>query len=366
MFSGGSRVSHHLGLGIGLGPGFRGSRIVHFSSLAFKPPPSAAAASLYLQSQTSSLSELHPSGLPRGDGIPALSMCFSQREDTCDISSQGISSVAGGVVALGKFDALHIGHRELAIQASKAGVPFLLSFVGMAEVLGWEPRIPVVAKYDRPRVLSTWAQYCANATPVEYEIEFSSVRSLSPRQFVEKLAKELGVKGVVAGENYRFGYKASGDSSELARLCGEHGMDAYIISSVMDKNQDLRHLDSNDLKERGQVSSTRVRHALALGEMEYVSQLLGRPHRLILKSSEHSRFILSSRDRISAPKTCSLNLGPRDGTYDDCFLVTGHGNSVPCRVVIDTTHTHVEMEEAGLCNFNGSSNMEFLHIEFGS
>lgn len=43
-------------------------------------------------------------------------------------------------MALGKFDALHVGHRELAIQASKAGVPFLLSFVRMAEVLGWEPR----------------------------------------------------------------------------------------------------------------------------------------------------------------------------------------------------------------------------------
>lgn len=43
-------------------------------------------------------------------------------------------------MALGKFEALHIGHRELAIQASKAGAPFLLSFVGMAEVLGWEPR----------------------------------------------------------------------------------------------------------------------------------------------------------------------------------------------------------------------------------
>lgn len=48
--------------------------------------------------------------------------------------------LSGGIVALGKFDALHIGHRELAIQASKVGVPFLLSFIGMAEVLGWEPR----------------------------------------------------------------------------------------------------------------------------------------------------------------------------------------------------------------------------------
>lgn len=43
-------------------------------------------------------------------------------------------------MALGKFDALHIGHRELAVQASRIGAPFLLSFVGIAEVLGWEPR----------------------------------------------------------------------------------------------------------------------------------------------------------------------------------------------------------------------------------
>lgn len=48
--------------------------------------------------------------------------------------------VLGGIVALGKFDALHIGHRELAMHASKAGPPFLLSFVGMAEVLGWTYR----------------------------------------------------------------------------------------------------------------------------------------------------------------------------------------------------------------------------------
>jgi len=48
---------------------------------------------------------------------------------------------------LGKFDALHIGHRELAIQASKAGPPFLLSFVGMEKVLGWEPRYDITCWY---------------------------------------------------------------------------------------------------------------------------------------------------------------------------------------------------------------------------
>jgi phosphopantetheine adenylyltransferase len=50
----------------------------------------------------------------------------------------GPLSFLGGIVALGKFDALHVGHRELAIKAAKVGRPFLLSFVGMVGNLGMD------------------------------------------------------------------------------------------------------------------------------------------------------------------------------------------------------------------------------------
>lgn len=60
-------------------------------------------------------------------------------------------------------------------------------------------RAPIVAKCDRKRILSSWAPYCGNVIPTEFEVDFSKVRSLTPRQFVEKLSKKLGVCGVVAG-----------------------------------------------------------------------------------------------------------------------------------------------------------------------
>ncbi|KAJ6774898.1 PROTEIN-S ISOPRENYLCYSTEINE O-METHYLTRANSFERASE [Salix purpurea] len=48
----------------------------------------------------------------------------------------GRVGLSGGIAEPGKFDALDGGHRELAIQASKVEDPYLLSFEGMAEVLG--------------------------------------------------------------------------------------------------------------------------------------------------------------------------------------------------------------------------------------
>ncbi|KAF6170877.1 hypothetical protein GIB67_018959 [Kingdonia uniflora] len=152
----------------------------------------------------------------------------------------------------------------------------------------------------------------------ELHVEFSSVRQLSPRQFVEKLSTELGVRGVVTGENYRFGYKAAGDTKQLIELCEEYGMGAYIVSSVMDKNQLIENRGPTNTKENGQVSSTRVRHALAEGDMKYVSELLGRKHRLMLSRQGE---IKSEGNKLSAPKSSLLNLSPKEGLYGNCSVL---------------------------------------------
>ncbi|XP_062163634.1 FAD synthetase 2, chloroplastic-like [Alnus glutinosa] len=377
MLAGGSRLSHHLrecDPRLGLGLGFYSARVVQLSC-ACPPNPSstpilAATHHHYhyhyhhrrrLQRTASSSYSIHSKS--PGD-FPAFSDCFSQREEDHELPSEGLSPVAGGIVALGKFDALHVGHRELAIKAAKVGRPFLLSFVGMAEVLGWEPRAPIVAKCDRKRVLSSWAPYCSDMAPAEFQIEFSSVRHLTPRQFVEKLSIELGVGGVVAGENYRFGYRAAGDALELARLCEEYGIEACIIKSVMDKNEYARNINASDSKERGQVSSTRVRRALAVGDMRYVSELLGRKHRLILMAN-NEEGLSSNGSRVSVPKSCLLNLAPKEGLYGKCSIVVGEEKVVACKVVIDITHVHIEMDEVDTCNIVGNQALRLFRIEFG-
>ncbi|GAV72288.1 LOW QUALITY PROTEIN: FAD_syn domain-containing protein, partial [Cephalotus follicularis] len=185
------------------------------------------------------------------------------------------------------------------------------------------------------------------------------------QQHLEKLSKELGAHGVVVGENYRFGYKASGDASDLVRLCEEYGMGTYIIRFVMDKNQDPRNIDSSDLKERGQVSSTRVCHALAEGDIKYVSELLGRHHCLIVMVKDHKEiFMTSSNCRVSARKSGLLNLPPKDGLYENCSLFFGDENPVR-RVFIDSVHVHLDMDAPYLYNYDKFQDFEFLGIEFG-
>lgn len=140
-------------------------------------------------------------------------MCLgcSQLVEECSTQnwSKPLAAVAGVaepvVVALGKFDGMHQGHRLLAQQAASSGSPFLLSFSGMAEVLGWPARLPLVAASDRARVLASWTSHCQGKTPRQRYIPFAMVRNLSPEAFVETLVEDLHISGVVVGQNYRFG-----------------------------------------------------------------------------------------------------------------------------------------------------------------
>ncbi|KAK9663835.1 hypothetical protein RND81_14G001700 [Saponaria officinalis] len=286
-----------------------------------------------------------------------------EEDESNKSSEEGLPSISGGIVALGKFDALHVGHRQLAVEASQLGTPFLLSFVGMSQVFGWPPRPPVVAKCDRQRVLSSWAPLCRNVAPQEFLLDFSRVRHLTPTQFVEKLSNELGVLGVVAGENYRFGYKAAGDASELVRLCNLYGMKAYIINSVMDKNKSSHNSNPQDKKDKGQVSSTRVRDALSKGQMKYVSELLGRHHRLVF-SAEFDQDLAGSKTQILVPKSSLLNLPPKDGLYHNCSLIAGDEIELPCRVLIDPTHIHLESDRKDSNIHDIIKGVQFLGIEF--
>ena len=120
-----------------------------------------------------------------------------------------------------------------------------------------------------------------------------------------------------AGANYRFGYKAAGDASDLVRLCQEYGLQSAIVDPVMDAlNLSFPVSNDDSSREKGQVSTTRIRQALAKGDMDRVAALLGRRHRILIGLDNFER----TGNLIRIPLANVLNLDPTTGTYE-CSLV---------------------------------------------
>lgn len=166
----------------------------------------------------------------------------------------------------GKFDALHVGHRHLAQQASQHGSPVLLSFSGMAARLQWRPRAPLVAPSDRDRILRQWRNHLGSAVAFR-TLSFDGVAHMEPTQFLEMLKRDFDAGGVVCGPDWRFGKGASGDVN-LLQCEGERlNLKVVVADSIMVGDT--------------VASSTRVREALMRGDVAMVAELLGRLHRVV-------------------------------------------------------------------------------------
>ncbi|TLS52247.1 bifunctional riboflavin kinase/FAD synthetase [Paenibacillus antri] len=170
----------------------------------------------------------------------------------------------GQSMAIGDFDGVHLGHREVIGRAVSAARRRGLAASVMTfhphprEVLGAKAYstsiTPLDRKLERFRELGLDTVYVVSFTP--------TLAALSPEAFVDEVLVPLRVKSVTVGFNFTFGHRGLGTSALLKQL-GEGRFDAEIV-------QPFRIEDER-------VSSTLIREALALGDVERVQNLLGRP-----------------------------------------------------------------------------------------
>src|SRR5260370_32149356 len=90
---------------------------------------------------------------------------------------------------------------------------------------------------------------------------------LSPAEFVEQiLVRDLRVKAILVGENFRFGHKQAGDVKLLSELGAIHGFSVVVVPPVVYRGE--------------VVSSTIIRREVAEGDVSHAGRLLGRPFAL--------------------------------------------------------------------------------------
>lgn len=169
------------------------------------------------------------------------------------------------VVALGCFDGVHLGHREVietAVRTAKerAIKSAVLTFDEPPRNLFKPAASPVITDYtEKQRAVRSLGIDIFISTPFNTEMS-----ELSPVDFFKKLLIDrLNAVHVVCGFNYSFGKGGKGNVELLRELCLDRGVGFTCIPPVV--------LDGEN------VSSSAIRHAVREGNMQSAERYLGRP-----------------------------------------------------------------------------------------
>lgn len=176
------------------------------------------------------------------------------------------ASLRGGVLSLGNFDGIHLGHQAVlgkAVALARArGVP--------AGVMTFEPHPRLFFKPEQePFLLSPFRLKARMIETLGLDYLFVQTfdREFSQRpaeNFVEEvLVGGLGVSHIVVGYDYVFGHQRRGNVALLERLAGKYG---FAVTSVAELAgpAGVRY------------SSTTIRNALKEGRPDEAAGLLGR------------------------------------------------------------------------------------------
>lgn len=168
------------------------------------------------------------------------------------------------VLALGFFDGIHLGHKEVITTAKK-----------IAEERGY--KVAVMSFNQHPSVIfqNVDPDSIQYVSPIErkkellkelgvdifYLVDFTKeFGALSPQEFVDQYIVGLNAKVVVAGFDYTYGKR---DIANM-ELLPKYASNRFEIISIAEQKS-----------ENGKISSTAVRDLLLQGEIEKANELLG-------------------------------------------------------------------------------------------
>lgn len=208
-------------------------------------------------------------------------------------------------LSIGVFDGVHAGHQALVKRMLEEGR--LRGLTG--GVVTFHPHPRTVIRPDQPFEYLESLEHrveLLRACGVEFVsvLQFTSeLQQVSAEDFCRVLVEEARVRLIVVGADFRLGRGGEGTVARLAEIGEEQGFEVLPVS-LIDHGTDA-----------APISSTRIRNALAAGEMEEVHALLGRPFSLrgpVLRGDQRGRTIGFPTLNIGVSADRAL---PPDGVY---------------------------------------------------
>lgn len=213
---------------------------------------------------------------------------------------------ADRAVAIGVFDGVHRGHRELLKVVTEQSAKRALR----PGVITFDPNpLEVLRPAEAPARLSTVEQRRELMLGLGIEdllvLEFNTdLSELSAEEFASQYIFDgFGAKLVVVGENFRFGHRATGDVALLTELGAGRGIEVLSVRLVDDAVADVP------------VSSTLIRSLIADGQVESATRALVRPHRVegeVVRGDARGADLGYPTANVSTTMRAAI---PADGVY---------------------------------------------------
>ena len=177
-------------------------------------------------------------------------------------------------------------------------------------------------------------------------------------EFVKSvLVDSMKAKAVVVGHDFHFGKGRTGNVDLLVELGRSNGFEVEGLQLLPRPDGTVES-----------VSSTSIRRALAGGDVDVASRLLGRYHEVrgpVVEGDRRGRTIGFPTANVAVPRDRAL---PADAVYA-CWYVRPDGTSHPCAVNIGKRPTFYRdaehsLMEAHLIGFDGELYGEEARVRF--
>ncbi|MDH4473701.1 MAG: bifunctional riboflavin kinase/FAD synthetase [Fluviicola sp.] len=219
------------------------------------------------------------------------------------------------IVTLGTYDGVHLGHqtiiREMVSEARKKGKEsVLLTFHP-------HPRMVLYPESHSVRLIDTIEEKLEKLEKLgldtvilfPFTIKFSRLTAV---EFVrDVLVNQIGVSQMLVGYDHHFGKNREGNFQQLEELGVLYDFEVREIKAV----------ETNGIA----VSSTKIRKALAEGEMKKVEQFLGVPYQLsgvVIHGNKLGRTIGFPTANLYLDQTTKIL--PEMGVYAVQIIVRGN------------------------------------------
>lgn len=257
------------------------------------------------------------------------------------------------VIALGNFDGVHKGHQKLIERMIYKAKKMKLQ----SSILAFENHTKEVISGKRTDLLTSTSQRDKLikdlGVDVLYTLHFDKyIMSLSPEDFFKDiLIDKLNIRGIFVGTDYRFGYKAKGDSKLLKELGEKFNIYVEMIDPLY--------------MEDTMVSSTRIRKLIKDANFQEAKKLLGRNYSIIGKivpGKKLGRVLGFPTANIEPITNYCL---PKNGVYDTDTIIGVEKYRSASSVGFNPTFKESTLKiESHLLNFTGSLYGEYIELIF--